>query len=80
MTTRATGLFDVRLTPRPNDAGADASPLGRLSIDKRFHGDLEGTSKGEMLSAGTARGEGKLAIVVVPDSGTGASNPIGVDP
>lgn len=25
-----------------------------MSIDKKFHGDLEGTSKGEMLSAGTA--------------------------
>jgi hypothetical protein len=28
--------------------------LGRLSIDKVFHGDLEGTSKGQMLAAGTA--------------------------
>ena len=26
---------------------------GRMSIDKQFHGDLEGTSAGEMLSAGT---------------------------
>jgi hypothetical protein len=24
-----------------------------MSIDKQFHGDLEGTSKGEMLTAGT---------------------------
>ncbi len=24
-----------------------------MSIDKQFHGDLDGTSKGEMLSAGT---------------------------
>jgi hypothetical protein len=28
--------------------------LGRRSIDKQFHGELEATSKGEMLSAGTA--------------------------
>ena len=28
--------------------------LGRLSIDKQFHGDLEATTVGEMLSAGTA--------------------------
>ena len=28
--------------------------LGRMSIDKAFHGDLEGTSQGEMLSAGTS--------------------------
>ncbi|MGO9126639.1 MAG: DUF3224 domain-containing protein, partial [Terriglobales bacterium] len=26
---------------------------GRMTIDKQFHGDLEGTSKGEMLSAMT---------------------------
>ncbi|MBV9879894.1 MAG: DUF3224 domain-containing protein, partial [Gemmatirosa sp.] len=29
------------------------APLARLSIDKRFHGDLDATSVGEMLSAGT---------------------------
>ena len=28
--------------------------LGRMSIDKQFHGDLEGTSRGQMLTAGTA--------------------------
>src|SRR5205814_8259316 len=27
--------------------------LGRMSLDKQFHGDLEAVSKGEMLSAGT---------------------------
>jgi hypothetical protein len=25
-----------------------------MSIDKQFHGDIEGTSKGQMLTAGTA--------------------------
>ncbi len=34
----------------PDDPAADAS-VGRMSIDKQFHGDLEGTSKGQMLSA-----------------------------
>ena len=54
MSTRATGRFDVTLHPQPlADAGADAT-LGRLSIDKQWHGDLAGTSKGEMLSAVTA--------------------------
>lgn len=27
--------------------------LGRMSIDKQFHGDLEATSKGQMLSVAT---------------------------
>jgi hypothetical protein len=49
MPARAKGTFEVKLTPQE---GADAS-LGRMSIDKQFHGDLEGASKGEMLTAGT---------------------------
>jgi len=54
VTTRATGSFDVKISPLANDTAAEGSPLGRMSIDKQFHGDLEGTSKGEMLTAGTA--------------------------
>ncbi len=50
---RAAGTFDVKVTTQPL-AHDDADPmLGRRSIDKQFHGDLEGTSTGEMLSAGT---------------------------
>jgi hypothetical protein len=52
MTTHAHGTFDVQLNPQPDEQAADAA-LGRLSIDKQFHGDLAGTSKGQMLSAGT---------------------------
>lgn len=51
-TVHATGSFEVKLLPQ---ALADAdSGLGRMSIDKVFSGDLQGTSKGEMLSALTA--------------------------
>lgn len=42
----ARGTFEVKLAPQGGEAG-----LGRMSIDKQFHGDLEGTSKGEMLSS-----------------------------
>ena len=52
MTARATGTFEVKLNPQPPDAGADAA-IGRMSIDKHFHGDLEGTSQGQMLAAMT---------------------------
>lgn len=54
MTTRASGTFEVKLNPQPLHDGAAEATLGRLSIDKQFHGDLEATSKGEMLSAGTS--------------------------
>ena len=54
MTTRASGTFDVKLSPQASDDRSEGAPLARMSIDKQFHGDLEGTSKGEMLTAGTA--------------------------
>lgn len=50
----ATGTFDVKLSPFAPDAYTEGTLLARLSIDKRFHGDLEATSQGQMLSAGTA--------------------------
>jgi hypothetical protein len=49
VTTHATGPFDVKLVPQP----ADGTPLGRMTIDKQFHGDLEATSKGQMLAFST---------------------------
>lgn len=50
MTTRASGAFEVTLTPLvPNDNAAGAT-VGRMAIDKQIHGDLEATSKGEMLA------------------------------
>ena len=50
--SHAAGTFEVKLQPQAAEAGADAT-LGRLSIEKQFHGDLEGTSRGQMLTAGT---------------------------
>jgi hypothetical protein len=51
--TRASGTFDVKLTPQPPDDKSAGTSVGRMSIDKQFHGDLEGTSKGEMLAVST---------------------------
>jgi ABC-type sugar transport system substrate-binding protein len=98
----AIGTFEVKGTPQAADAGADAS-IARMLLDKQIHGDLEGTSKGQMLTAGIVngsggyvameritgtlkgrsgsfvlqhsgtmtRGEPRLSVTVVPDSGTG---------
>ena len=50
----ASGTFEVKLTPqKPDNKEAEGANLGRMSIDKKFSGDLEATSKGEMLSAMT---------------------------
>jgi hypothetical protein len=51
--TRASGTFTVKLTPQELHTQIEGAPVGRLSIDKQFQGDLEGSSIGEMLSAMT---------------------------
>ena len=48
---KAVGTFDVKLTAQDDKTGEPL--LGRMSIDKQFRGDLEGTSKGQMLTAMT---------------------------
>lgn len=103
MTTVAKGTFEVHLQPQSPEAGAGDASIGRMAFDKRFEGELEATSKGQMLAvqtdtqgsagyvamervAGTLagrsgsfalqhsgimnRGEPKLSVSVVPDSGT----------
>ena len=66
MSQHAKGPFDVKLNPQPlalEDDGEGAT-RARLSIDKRYHGDLDAGSKGEMLSAmtGTQGSAGYVAI------------------
>lgn len=52
MTHHAEGSFEVKLTPQPPATPqAEASRISRMTIEKTFHGDLEATSIGEMLSA-----------------------------
>lgn len=53
MPVRASGTFEVQLKPIAAYDDTPGTPLGRMSIDKQFLGDIEGTSKGEMLMAGT---------------------------
>jgi hypothetical protein len=53
LTTHARGTFEVKLTPQAPEGGAQDSALGRMTIHKQFRGDLEGTSRGQMLTAMT---------------------------
>jgi Protein of unknown function (DUF3224) len=53
MSTRASGTFDVTVTPQGTPDKAEGAALGRMSLDKQFQGDLAGTGKGEMLTAMT---------------------------
>ncbi|MFW5943073.1 MAG: DUF3224 domain-containing protein [Chloroflexota bacterium] len=102
---RATGRFDVDLRRLdPFTTGSKEVTVGRMAIDKTFHGDLQARSRGEMLTATTGvqgsagyvaieqvkgtlndrqgtfvlqhygimdRGQSRLILEVVPDSGTG---------
>ncbi len=70
MTTRGSGTFEVKVAPQAPDNNAEGSALGRLLIDKQFRGDLEATSKGQMLAAGTSV-EGSAGYVAMEQvSGT----------
>jgi len=57
----ATGTFVVKLQPQPcrEDAG-----MGRMSLDKVFSGDLDASSRGEMLAVRTAQ-EGSAVYVAI---------------
>lgn len=52
MTNHASGTFEVKMGPQTDGEAGDPS-VGRMSLDKKFQGDLEGTSKGQMLAVGT---------------------------
>jgi hypothetical protein len=69
----ASGTFDVKLTPQPAD-GEDPA-VGRMAIDKQFHGDLEAASYGQMLTAATSvkSSAGYVAIEQVTGSLRGRS-------
>ncbi|HEU5130676.1 MAG TPA: DUF3224 domain-containing protein, partial [Pyrinomonadaceae bacterium] len=62
MTNRASGTFEVKLNPQ--DQGADM-PVGRMSIDKQFLGDLVGTSKGQMLMASSSTHKDSAGYVAI---------------
>jgi hypothetical protein len=66
MTTqsRASGTFEVKLTPVAGSGEEARRSLGRLSIEKQFRGDLEATSRGEMLTALTEV-EGSAGYVAI---------------
>lgn len=52
MTKHASGTFEVKLTPQADEQVGDPT-VGRMSIEKEFQGDLEGTSRGQMLAVMT---------------------------
>ena len=52
MTKNAKGTFDVKMNPQMDDDSGDSTVV-RMTLEKQFHGDLEGVSKGQMLAVST---------------------------
>ncbi|HEX6833796.1 MAG TPA: DUF3224 domain-containing protein [Rudaea sp.] len=70
MTQHATGPFEVKIGPlEPYNSDPEAG-LGRMSIDKQFHGTLEATSKGEMLCTAYKPGGSAGYVALERVSGT----------
>lgn len=64
MTGQASGTFEVKMKPLPNDEKVEGLTVGRLAIEKQFKGDLVGSSKAEMMASGPgADGSGGYVAV-----------------
>jgi len=71
MTMHASGTFEVKVTPQPLGHAGETGPLGRMLIDKQFHGELEAVGAGEMLSAGNgAKGSSGGYVAIERVTGT----------
>jgi hypothetical protein len=56
----ATGPFEVKATPQDDKLNDGVS---RMLLNKQFHGDLEATSKGQMLATGSAKSSGVYVAI-----------------
>ena len=54
MSMHASGTFEVKMIPQPAEEGVGDASIGRMALDKQYHGDLAATGKGQMLAIRTA--------------------------
>jgi hypothetical protein len=59
-TMHATGPFDVKITPQDDNLNDGVT---RMLLDKQYHGDLDGSSKGQMLATGSAKSSGVYVAI-----------------
>jgi len=60
----ASGTFDVQVVPKSLDGPVEDASLGRFALDKVYRGGLEGTGRGQMLTAGSPK-EGSAGYVAI---------------
>jgi hypothetical protein len=64
MSQLASGAFDVKLNPLETYNQTEGAGVARMSLDKQFHGDLNATSQGEMLT-GMGQIKGSAGYVAI---------------
>ncbi len=67
VTNHATGPFDVKMNPQDDKIG---DGLSRMLLDKQYHGDLEGTAKGQMLTGGISANHSGAYVAIEKFTGT----------
>lgn len=65
MTQQIRGVFEVKVTPQAPTDGIGDPAIGRMALDKQFHGDLEAVSKGQMLASGSPTVKGSAGYVAM---------------
>lgn len=53
MSQHATGTFEVKLTPQDDKTGD--SSMGRMTFEKQWQGEIQGSSTGQMLTGGEVK-------------------------
>ena len=64
---KAAGPFDVKMIPQEDKA---VDGVARMLIDKQYHGDLEGTGKGQMLTGGISANKSGAYVAIEKFTGT----------
>src|SRR5580704_15753329 len=66
-TMRATGPFEVKMLPQDDKLG---DGITRMLLDKHYHGDLDGASKGQMLTTGISANKSGAYLAMETFTGT----------
>jgi len=70
LSARANGAFDVKISPLTLSEQSADPKLGRMAIEKQYHGDLEAAAKGEMLTAQSELKDSGVYVAVERVTGT----------
>ncbi|MGA7475662.1 MAG: DUF3224 domain-containing protein [Thermoplasmata archaeon] len=62
--TTARGGFEVEMSQDSDNDLAEGTTLGSMRVSKRFHGDIDGSSRGRMLT-GMTRVDGSAGYVLI---------------